>query len=60
MNKVDVVDQYYRVYWFDRWCRNHKWWIALWFLQYSNINCNAFMIYQIANIKVLQTCNNNK
>ena len=31
MNKVDIVDQVCRTYRIDRWCRNHKWWMAFWF-----------------------------
>ena len=56
MNNVDVADQCRGNYRFDKWCRNNKWWMALFFWNHGNVHVNAFKFYVGANIDAWSVC----
>ena len=56
MNGVDIADQFRGHYRKDKWCRNNKWWMALWYWGYGNVNNNALRTYESANIDIWLTC----
>jgi len=56
MNGVDIADQFRGHYRMDKWCRNNKWWMALWYWGYGNVNNNALRTYESANIDIWLTC----
>ena len=56
VNSVDIADQHRGHYRFDKWCRNNKWWMALFHWNYGDVNLNSFHIYQGANIDVWLVC----
>ena len=55
MNRVNIADQCQGYYQMDKWCRNTKWQMALWYWGYRNANNNGIRTYESANIDIWLT-----
>ena len=50
MNDVDISDQLRKIYCFNRWLRNRKWWWALFLWGLGVVMVNAYVAYVAANV----------
>ena len=52
MNNVDQADQLRKVYCFNRWMRNKKWWWAIFLWALSVMLVNAYVAYIASNVLI--------
>ena len=50
MNDVDIADQLRKIYCFNRWLRNRKWWWAIFLWALGVLVVNAYVCYIAANV----------
>ena len=56
VNGVDIADQCRGHHRMEKWCRNVKWWMALWHWGHGDLNLNGLKVYESANIDIWLTC----